>query len=311
MKPAALLFTCILLLYSATASLSATASTPPQAAIASAHPAATAAGMQILAAGGNAFDAAVAVSAALAVVEPYSSGLGGGGFWLLHEADSGDNVMVDGREQAPGAATRTMYQDDDGNVIPEASLNGALAAGIPGEPAALVHIANKYGQLPLAESLAPAIKLAQEGFTVDAHMHDMIAWRADVIARHPASAELLLTADGEPLATGTTFKQPDLAATLTALAEHGKAGFYQGDVAKALVAGVQQAGGIWTLADLADYDIVERAPITGEYTTPLGTFKIVSASPPSSGGIVLVEALHILQGFDWSQLDTVARIHVA
>src|SRR5699024_4474738 len=96
-----------------------------------------------------------------------------------------------------------------------------------------------------------------------------------------------------------------------ALAEHGKAGFYQGDVAKALVAGVQQAGGIWTLADLADYDIVERAPITGEYTTPLGTFKIVSASPPSSGGIVLVEALHILQGFDWSQLDTVARIHVA
>src|SRR5699024_9878675 len=119
MKPSAFLFTAALLLYGTTASLAAAASTPPQAAIASAHPAATAAGMQVLAAGGNAFDAAVAVSAALAVVEPYSSGLGGGGFWLLHEAENGNDVMIDVREQAPSAANRTMYQDDDGNVIAE------------------------------------------------------------------------------------------------------------------------------------------------------------------------------------------------
>src|SRR5699024_10893783 len=124
--------------------------TPPKAAISSAHPAATAAGMRILAAGGNAFDAAVAVSAALAVVEPFSSGVGGGGVWLLHEAKSGTDVMVDGREKAPEAATRTMYQDADGNVIAGASLNGGLAAGIPGEPAALVHIAREYGKLSLS-----------------------------------------------------------------------------------------------------------------------------------------------------------------
>ncbi len=125
-------------------------SRPPAAAVASAHPQATAAGVEILRAGGNAFDAAVAVSAALAVVEPYSSGLGGGGFWLLHLADSGRDVMVDGRERAPLAATADMYLDANGRFVPERALNGALAAGIPGAPAALVHIAEPYGPLPLA-----------------------------------------------------------------------------------------------------------------------------------------------------------------
>src|SRR5699024_1697834 len=134
------------------ASTALAAPTPPKAAISSAHPAATAAGMEILATGGNAFDAAVAVSAALGVVEPFSSGLGGGGFWLLHNAKTGKSVMVDGREMAPGAATRTLYQNAAGEVISGASLNGGLAAGIPGEPAALVHIAKKYGNLPLTES---------------------------------------------------------------------------------------------------------------------------------------------------------------
>lgn len=291
------------------------APTPPKAAIASAHPAATAAGMAVLAAGGNAFDAAVAVSAALAVVEPFSSGLGGGGFWLLHVAPTqstpGENIMIDGREMAPGAATRTMYQNEAGKVIPGLSLNGALAAGIPGEPAALAHIAKKYGSLPLSESLAPAIKLARDGFKVYPHMHDMIDWRSDVIAKHPASAKLLFTDDGKALPVGALFKQPDLSATLTALAEHGKAGFYQGEVAEKLVEGVQAAGGIWTLEDLANYKIVERQPITGKYTTPLGAFKIVSAAPPSSGGVVLVEALNILQGFKWADLSRVQQIHVA
>ena len=140
---------------------------PPVAGIASAHPQATQAGMDILASGGNAFDAAVAVSAALAVVEPYSSGIGGGGFWLLHRQRDGFQVMVDGREKAPLAAYRNMYLDDDGNVIPDLSVNGALAAGIPGTPAALVHIARRYGKLPLHRSLAPAIRLAREGFKVD------------------------------------------------------------------------------------------------------------------------------------------------
>src|SRR5699024_5919240 len=308
-KTLACAFSALLLL---TASLSSYAvqKTPP-AAIASAHPAATRAGMDILAAGGNAFDAAVAVSAALAVVEPFSSGLGGGGFWLLHEADSGRNVMVDGRETAPAAASRTMYQDEDGEVLTKASLDGGLAAGIPGEPAALAHIAETYGNLPLSQSLAPAIELARDGFAVYPHMHDMIEWRADVLRRHPASAALLLTDDGEALPVGTTLRQPALAETLTALAEEGRAGFYAGAIAAALVDGVRAAGGIWTLADLADYEIIEREPITGQYTTPQGNFEVISAAPPSSGGIVLVEALNVLQAFDWPQLTATERVHVA
>ncbi len=138
-----------------------------QAAIASAHPLATRAGFEILRKGGNAFDAAVAVAAVLAVVEPYSSGIGGGGFWLLHRASDGYQVMVDGRETAPLAAHRDMYLDDAGNVIPRASVDGALAAGIPGVPAALAHIAQRYGALPLQELLAPAIRYARQGVRSD------------------------------------------------------------------------------------------------------------------------------------------------
>ena len=136
---------------------------PPRAAIASAHPLATDAGFEILAAGGNAFDAAVAVSAVLAVVEPYSAGLGGGGFWLLHRASDGRELMLDGRERAPLAAHRDMYLDADGRFVPELALNGPLAAGIPGQPAALVHLAETYGRLPLVKSLAPAIRLRARG----------------------------------------------------------------------------------------------------------------------------------------------------
>ncbi|OOZ36283.1 hypothetical protein BOW51_07865 [Solemya velesiana gill symbiont] len=135
-----------------------------KAAMATAHPMATEAGHEILAQGGNAFDAAVAVSAVLAVVEPYSSSIGGGGFWLLHRASDGYQVMIDGREKAPLAAHRDLYLDADGKVVPGLSINGPLSAGIPGEPAALAHIAGKYGRLPLSRSLAPAIRIAREGF---------------------------------------------------------------------------------------------------------------------------------------------------
>ena len=148
------------------------AETPPASAIASAHPIATAAGHEILAAGGNAFDAAIAVSATLAVVEPMGSGLGGGGFWLLHRASDGFETMVDGRERAPLAATRDMYLNEKGEVIAGLSMNGPLAAAIPGQPAALVHIAERYGRLPLKQSLAPAIRAAQNGFQVNEHYRD-------------------------------------------------------------------------------------------------------------------------------------------
>ncbi len=286
------------------------AAAPGQPAIASAHPAATAAGMDILAKGGNAFDAAVAVSAALAVVEPQSSGLGGGGLWLLHEASKNRNVMIDGREKAPAAADRDMYLDDNGDFIENASRDGALAAGIPGEPAALVHMAETYGALDLATDLAPAIRLAREGFPINAHMRKLAHYRRDVLAKHPASAALILDDAGQPLAEGTLFRQTDLANTLEAIARNGRAGFYDGDVARHLVDAVRAAGGIWTRDDLAEYRAVERRPITGTYTTAAGSFQIVSAAPPSSGGIVLVEALNILEGFDWDNLDDVQRRHV-
>ena len=221
--------------------------TPPAAAIASAHPLATGAGMQILKNGGNAFDAAVTVSAVLAVVEPYSSGIGGGGFWLLHRAADGRDVMIDGREKAPLAATRDMYLDEEGSVVAGLSVDGALAAGIPGEPAALVHIAEHYGNLTLAQLLAPAIRLAREGFPVDDNYRRMARFRQAAL-NDDAEADSLFLLDGEVPPVGHVIRQPDLADTLEAIASHGHAGFYAGDVAKRLIAGVQAAGGIWSMA---------------------------------------------------------------
>jgi gamma-glutamyltranspeptidase/glutathione hydrolase len=273
--------------------------------IASAHPLATEAGREVLAAGGNAFDAAVAVSAALGVVEPYGSGLGGGGFWLLHEADEHRNVMIDGRERAPLAATRTMYQDEDGALNERASIDGPLAAGIPGLPAALVHIARDYGELPLGRSLAPAIRLAREGYEIGEPYRVMARFRREVLLRSPAAADTFLV-DGEVPPEGYRLRQPELADTLERLARHGRSGFYDGPVARKLVTGVRAAGGIWSRRDLREYRVRERAPITGRYRG----MEIVSAAPPSSGGVTLVEALNILAPYDLGTADPAERVHL-
>ena len=282
----------------------ASAQTPPAAAVASAHPAATEAGMEILRAGGNAFDAAVAVSAALAVVEPYSSGLGGGGFWLLHRASDGRQVMIDGRERAPLAAYREMYLDEKGEVVPGLSIDGPLAAGIPGEPAALVHIAARYGRLPLARSLAPAIRLAREGFEVDAHYRRMARFRLRVLRRHASTRGIFLEEGGVP-PLGWRIRQADLARTLERLAEKGREGFYAGPVARKLVDSVRRHGGIWTLEDLKAYRVVEREPIVGRYRG----YRVVTAAPPSSGGVVLVEMLNMLAQKQLATLSEADRIH--
>jgi gamma-glutamyltranspeptidase/glutathione hydrolase len=276
-----------------------------KSAIASAHPLASAAGREILAQGGNAFDAAVAVSAALAVVEPSSSGLGGGGFYLLRRAD-GSATLVDAREKAPQAATRDMYLDAAGQPIADASTDGPRAAGIPGEPAAFEYLARKYGRLPLKTSLAPAIRLAREGFPMYARLQSGIRYKRGNLLHSPAAAKVFLTQGGEPPQIGAMIKQPDLADTLQALAERGAAGFYAGRVARDLVAGVRAGGGIWTLADLAAYRVVERKPVTGEYHGA----RIVSAPPPSSGGVALLDALNILSGFDLGNFDPATRKHV-
>jgi gamma-glutamyltranspeptidase / glutathione hydrolase len=279
--------------------------TPPAAAIASAHPLATAAGFAVLDLGGNAFDAAVAVSAALGVVEPYGSGLGGGGFWLLHRASDGLQVMLDGRERAPLAAHRDLYLDDEGHFVPNLALDGALAAGIPGTPAALDHLTRHFGRLPLASTLAPAIRLARDGFPVDAHYRRLAQGRAQALRRFPAAAAQFLVA-GEIPSEGETIRQPELANTLEALARDGQAGFYAGPVAAALVAGVRAAGGTWTAEDLAQYRVIERTPITADYRG----WRLVSAAPPSSGGVLLAEMLNMLAGFDLAALDPVARTHL-
>jgi gamma-glutamyltranspeptidase / glutathione hydrolase len=271
---------------------------PSAAAVASAHPLATQAGREIIDAGGNAFDAAIAVAAALAVVEPYSSGIGGGGFFLLHRAVGNTDVFLDARERAPLAATKDMYLDGKGEVVPAKSLNGALAAGIPGTPAALVQLALFYGRLPLEKSLVPAIKLAREGFPVSEHYRAMAGFRKDVMRADPATAEIFLD-QGEAPAVGFVIKQPDLADTLEHLTTHGTAGFYAGETADHLIEGVKAGGGIWTAEDLAQYQVIERTPIVGRYRD----MEIISAPPPSSGGIVLIEALNVLEGYDFTGIS--------
>lgn len=266
---------------------------------------AAASGMAMLERGGNAFDAAVAVSAALAVVEPESSGLGGGGFWLLHRASDGLEVMVDGRERAPLAATRDMYLDKNGEVIPGLSVDGSLAAAIPGEPAALIHLARHYGRLPLAKSLAPAIRLAREGFPVDARYRQLAKFRLKVLRASPAAAAVFLRENEIP-ALGTLIKQADLADTLTALAEQGTNGFYQGTVARRLVKGVRAAGGLWAAQDLSSYRVAERHPLRGDYRG----WQITSAPPPSSGGVALLTMLNILSAYDLEKMDEATRVHL-
>ncbi len=284
--------------------LSAAPLKPGHDAVASAHPLATQAGMQILAEGGNAFDAAVAVSAALAVVEPYSSGIGGGGFWLLHVARDDHNTFIDGREYAPAAASANMYQDKNGDVIPGASLNGPLSAAIPGEPAALVYLNKHYGHLSLAQDLAPAIKLARDGFSLDRLFHAMIANRVDKLRQWPAATAVFMPGGQVPPA-GYLLKQPDLARTLELIAKKGAAGFYTGELAKVMVDAVRANGGIWSLEDLRNYKVIERQPLVGSY---LG-MRIVSAPPPSSGGIVMLEALNVLSGYDLTQLTGLMQKH--
>ena len=277
-----------------------------QGAIASAYPLASQAGQAILAAGGNAFDAAVAVSAALAVVEPSSSGLGGGGFYLLHRQSDGFETMVDAREKAPGAASRDMYLDKAGNEIPNASTNGPISSAIPGEPAAFEYLARAYGKLPLKQSLQPAIRLAREGFPLYARLQFGIKYKRDVLARSPEAAKAFLTADGGVPEVGAIIKQPELANTLEAIANQGARGFYEGPVAAHLVAGVRAGGGIWTPEDLKNYRVVERKPLVGEYHGA----RIVTAPPPSSGGIAVLDSLNILDGFDFHDVDSATRKHL-
>ena len=278
---------------------------PPGAVIASAHALATDAGLDTLARGGNAFDAAVTVSAVLSVVEPISSGLGGGGFFLLHDASTGKDVFVDARETAPAAATPKAYLDKAGELDRDRAENGPWSAGIPGLPAALVHVAERHGRLPLAQSLAPAIRIAKEGFPVYARLARGYAERREVMERYPGTREVYLR-NGRAPKEGDLFRQPELAATLERLATGGFDGFYRGTTGKRLLAGVKAAGGKWTAEELAGYRVKEREPLRFEYDG----WEIVTAPPPSSGGIALAEMLQILEPWDLAKLPQAERVHL-
>jgi gamma-glutamyltranspeptidase/glutathione hydrolase len=295
----------LLPVFAATPARQANTPHPPGAAIASGHALATDAGMQVLREGGNAFDAAVAVSATLSVVEPISSGLGGGGFFLLHDAKSGHDTFLDARETSPASATPDRYLDANGELDPDRAQNGPWSAGIPGLPAALVELAGKYGRLPLSKTLAPAIRIAREGFPVYPRLEKGYASRRAVMERYPGTRAVFL-ADGTPPTTGEILKQPDLAHTLELLATRGRDGFYKGETARKLIDGVAAAGGHWTADELSGYTVKKRAPLRLRYRG----WDITTAPPPSSGGIALAEMLQVLQGWDLRSLDAPHRVHI-
>lgn len=258
--------------------------------VASVHELASRAGVEIMQAGGNAVDAAVATGFALAVVHPQAGNLGGGGFMLIRMAD-GKTHFVDYREKAPAAATANMYLDVRGNVIADASIVGYKAIAVPGSVAGLVYALKKYGKLPLERTMAPAIKLARDGYPLA--WEDAEDFRKDGhLAQFPESRHIFQR-DGNYYQAGEIFRQPQLARILERIASNPD-DFYHGAMARELAAAIQKGGGLVTAADLADYEVKEREPVRGTYRG----YEIISAPPPSSGGIALIEIFNILEGYD-------------
>lgn len=275
------------------------------AAIASAHPLASAAGEQMLAQGGNAFDAAIAVSAVLSVVEPASSGVGGGGFFLLHIQSNHKDTFLDARETAPSAATADMYRKSDGGIDERGSRVGPKAAAIPGEPALWAYTAKHYGKLPLTQSLAPAIQIARDGFPLYPRLQNAIRVKLNDLKANPDAARVFLDSNQVP-AVGYVIRQPELAETLSLIARSNAQEFYHGAFVKQLVNSMRADGGIWSEADFASYRVVEREPIRFTYR---GT-TITSAPPPSSGGLVLADTLGVLAGYPYASLGRIDRVHL-
>ena len=261
--------------------------------VASRSPIASEVGAAMLRRGGNAVDAAVATGFALAVTHPSAGNLGGGGFMVIRMAD-GTLAANDHREKAPTAAFREMFQDEQGEVIEGLSTASHLAVGVPGSVAGLLSVLEDYGTLDRRTVIEPAVRLARDGFALPRDLARSLAARQDAFALHPASAAAFAKDDGEPYAAGDTFSQPDLAASLERVLEHGRAGFYAGETADLIVAEMQRGGGLITHADLAGYRSVWREPIRGTYRG----HDIISMPPPSSGGVLLVQMLNMLEAYD-------------
>ena len=287
------LLACAMLVATAAVAAPLSPSHAPHAMVSSRHELASRAGVEMMQAGGNAVDAAVATGFALAVVHPQAGNLGGGGFLLLRTS-SGEVHFIDFREKAPAAATENMYLDAQGNVISDLSVIGYKSIGVPGSVAGLVYAEKKYGKLTLEKVIAPAIRLAREGFALG--YEDSEDLRDKDLARF-AESKRIFQRDGKLFQPGEVLKQPELARTLERIAKDPDE-LYHGAMARELAAAIQKGGGLVTADDLAHYEVKEREPIRGTYRG----YDIISAPPPSSGGIALVESLNILEGFNLAKL---------
>jgi len=278
--------------------------------VASQEKLATRVGVEILKAGGNAIDAAVAVGFALAVTHPQAGNIGGGGFMLVHMASRNETVAIDYRETAPAAMTREVFLDEKGDADPKKSRDTALGIGVPGTVAGLALAHEKYGsgKFTLAQLIAPAIKLAREGFAVDDELADTLPRAQPRLVRWPASAKIFLRPDGVALGRGDRLVQNDLAASLEAIANQGPRAFYEGPLAEKIVASVRENGGIMTRDDLKNYRAIVRPAVRGTYRG----YDIASMPPPSSGGVHLIEILNILEGFPLREtgVESAATLHL-
>ena len=265
------------------------------------------AGLEILKAGGNAVDAAVATGFALAVTHPQAGNLAGGGFMMIYLKDHDKTIALDYREMAPAAAHRDLFLDKDGNVDNALARFSMKSSGVPGTVMGMVHALEKYGTMSLADVMVPAIRLARDGFPITWGLADSLARRKGHLQKNAAAKHYFYKPDGSAYKQGEIFIQSDLAATLQKIADHGASGFYEGDVADMLVAAVQAGGGIITLDDLKNYVVKERTAVTGTYRG----YTIASMPPPSSGGVHIVQMLNVLEGYDLKGMghNSAAYIH--
>ena len=264
--------------------------------VASEHEIASQVGLDILKRGGNAVDAAVAVGFTLAVVLPHAGNLGGGGFLIVHDAQSGKNIALDFREMAPRRASRDMYLDENGNIIAGKSLYSHDAIGVPGTVAGLEYALKKWGSLPLSEVIAPAIQLAENGIPVSHSLAKMLNAAEDKLGKWPSSRAIFFQ-ENRPLRYGERLVQQDLAHSLRLISQQGSLVFYRGEIGDKIIAEIQQHQGIMQKSDLHAYKVIERQPIRGNYKG----YQIVTMPPPSSGGVHLVQMLNILEQFPLQQ----------
>ncbi|ABI72176.1 gamma-glutamyltransferase [Shewanella frigidimarina] len=265
-------------------------------------------GVEILKQGGNAVDAAVAVAYALAVTLPRAGNIGGGGFMLVHLAEQNKTIAIDYRETAPAKAHKDIFLDEQGNAVDKLSREHGLAVGVPGTVMGMELALKQYGTMKMAQVIKPAIKLAKDGILVTSDLSNSLAGLKSRITQWPSSAEIFYHANGSNYQVNELLKQPELAQSLSLIAQKGSKGFYQGETAKKIVSAVQNAGGIMSLTDLANYKVIEREPVRGNYRG----YEVVSMPPPSSGGIHIIEMLNVLEQFPIDKLghNTANTLHL-